>query len=104
MATIIDADGHVDEPRAVWQEYMEPAYREQVIQLARDHDGMDKLKIEGKVRGDGSLSIAVRFPQVRVAFFESGAGWLAYWLQRMDDHYEKMGRFAPWLKQLWGND
>jgi predicted TIM-barrel fold metal-dependent hydrolase len=290
MVSIIDADGHVDEPRAVWQEYTEPAYREQVIQLVRDRDGLDKLKIEGKLRGDATLNIAAacipkaltdaersraltwddvpaggfdpharltvmdqegietvflypslwlmfgdirdpqvaaaacraynnwmadfcrvqpdrlhgtapvplqdpaeatteihrvaklgmpaviirpepynnrrlndpayesfwaaaqecnvavvlhggfgssmesfskgrytnpffnhmichpfeqmaacmdiicggvveKFPKLRVAFFESGAGWLAYWLQRMDDHYEKMGRFAPWLKK-----
>ncbi|MGE0680406.1 MAG: amidohydrolase family protein [Candidatus Binatia bacterium] len=289
-ATIIDADGHVDEPRSVWQDYAEPAYRDRMIQLVRGQDGLDKLKIEGKVLGDGTLNFAAacipkaltdagrsktltwddvpaggydpqarlaimdqegievaflypslwlmfgdiqnpqvaaaacraynnwmtdfcrvqpdrlhgaapvplqdpveaatetrrvaklgmpaviirpepynnrrlndpayepfwaaaqecnvavilhggfgssmesfskgrytnpffnhmichpfeqmaacmdiicggvleKFPKVRVAFFESGAGWLAYWLQRMDDHYEKMGRFAPWLKK-----
>jgi predicted TIM-barrel fold metal-dependent hydrolase len=290
MAPIIDADGHVDEPRAVWQEYTEPAYRDQVIQVVRDQDGLDKLKIEGKVRSDSTLSVAAacipkaltdaekskvltwddippggydpqarlavmdqegietvflypslwlwygdiqnpyvaaaacraynnwmadfcrvqpgrlhgaapvplqdpgeaaaethrvatlgmpaviirpepynnrrlndpaykpfwsaaqecnvavvlhggcgshmesfskgrytnpffnhmichpfeqmaacmdiicggvleQFPRLRVAFFEAGAGWLSYWLERMDDHYEKMGRFAPWLKK-----
>jgi predicted TIM-barrel fold metal-dependent hydrolase len=27
-----------------------------------------------------------RFPELRVGFFESGAGWLPYWLDRLDDH------------------
>ncbi len=30
-----------------------------------------------------------RFPELRVAFLESGCGWLPFWLERMDDHYEK---------------
>ena len=49
MARIIDADGHVLEPPSVWQEYTEPAYRDGVIQIFRDHDGIDKLKINGEV-------------------------------------------------------
>ena len=26
-----------------------------------------------------------RFPQLRVGFFESGLGWIPYWLDRLDD-------------------
>ena len=40
-----------------------------------------------------------RFPKLRVAFLESGVGWLGYWLDRMDGHYEKMGQHVPWLKK-----
>jgi predicted TIM-barrel fold metal-dependent hydrolase len=40
-----------------------------------------------------------RFPELRVGFFESGLGWLPYWLARMDDHYERMGHLAPWLER-----
>jgi predicted TIM-barrel fold metal-dependent hydrolase len=29
-----------------------------------------------------------RHPQLRVAFLESGTGWLPYWLHRMDEHHE----------------
>ena len=29
-----------------------------------------------------------RFPKLRVGFFESGVGWLAHWLERMDEHVE----------------
>lgn len=30
-----------------------------------------------------------RFPGLRVVFLEAGCGWLPFWLERMDDHYEK---------------
>ncbi|MBI3743465.1 MAG: amidohydrolase family protein [Chloroflexi bacterium] len=33
-----------------------------------------------------------RFPKLRVGFMEGGAGWLPYLMQRMDEHYEIMGR------------
>jgi len=30
--------------------------------------------------------VFARHPQLKVGFFESGAGWLPYWLDRLDDH------------------
>lgn len=39
-----------------------------------------------------------RFPRLRIAFLEAGAGWMLYWLDRLDGHFEKMGRFIPWQK------
>ena len=30
-----------------------------------------------------------RFPALQVAFLEAGCGWVPFWLERMDDHYEK---------------
>lgn len=39
-----------------------------------------------------------RFPGLRVVFLESGAGWLPYWLWRMDEHYEKLAFQVPWLE------
>ncbi|MDP6873736.1 MAG: amidohydrolase family protein [Alphaproteobacteria bacterium] len=38
-----------------------------------------------------------RHPELRVAFLESGLGWLEYWLGRMDEHFEVMGAKVPWL-------
>jgi len=38
-----------------------------------------------------------RFPDLRVGFFESGIGWLPYWLDRMDEHFEVMGHMVPRL-------
>lgn len=40
-----------------------------------------------------------RFPRLRIGFLESGVGWIGYWLDRMDGHYEKMGSMVPWLKK-----
>ncbi|MGH7831495.1 MAG: amidohydrolase family protein [Candidatus Binatia bacterium] len=39
-----------------------------------------------------------KFPRLKVVFLESGAGWLPYWLWRMDEHYEKLPFQVPWLK------
>lgn len=35
-----------------------------------------------------------RHPRLRVAFLESGCGWLPYWLWRMDGHWEKTAGIA----------
>jgi uncharacterized protein len=43
--------------------------------------------------------VLARFPRLRVAFLESGIGWLGYWLDRMDSHYEKMHDYVPWMKK-----
>jgi len=38
-------------------------------------------------------------PRLRVGFFESGLGWLPYWLDRLDEHKESMGHLVPRLKR-----
>ncbi len=43
--------------------------------------------------------VLAKYPKLRVAFLEAGAGWLLYWLDRLDGHYEKMGKLTPWLKE-----
>ena len=43
---IIDADGHVLEPLDLWDQYMEPAYRERAPQLFVDTDGKERLRLE----------------------------------------------------------
>ena len=35
--------------------------------------------------------VCERHPDLRVAFLESGTGWLPYWLSRLDEHREWMG-------------
>ncbi|MDG2113445.1 MAG: amidohydrolase family protein, partial [Actinomycetota bacterium] len=44
-----------------------------------------------------SGGILDRHPKLRVGFFESGMGWLPYWLERMDEHKETMGHLVPSL-------
>ena len=39
-----------------------------------------------------------KFPELQVVFLESGAGWLPYWLWRMDEHHEILPFQVPWLK------
>jgi predicted TIM-barrel fold metal-dependent hydrolase len=37
--------------------------------------------------------VCERYPKVRFAFLESGGGWMAPWLDRMDRHFEDKGLF-----------
>ncbi len=43
--------------------------------------------------------VLARHPKLRISFLEAGSGWILYWLDRLDSHYEKMGQLIPWLKQ-----
>src|SRR5439155_1341043 len=44
--------------------------------------------------------VVERFPDLRLAFLEAGAGWAPYWMERMDDEYAKRGEVeAPALKK-----
>jgi predicted TIM-barrel fold metal-dependent hydrolase len=36
-----------------------------------------------------------RFPKLHVGLMESGCGWLPFWLERLDEHYELMPEQAP---------
>jgi predicted TIM-barrel fold metal-dependent hydrolase len=40
-----------------------------------------------------------RFPRLKVAFMEGGAGWLPYWMERFDEHIEKLAPQMPTLKR-----
>jgi uncharacterized protein len=40
-----------------------------------------------------------RFPRLRVAYMEGGAGWLPYWMERLDEHVEKLAPQMPTLKR-----
>ncbi len=39
--------------------------------------------------------ILQRFPELRVGFMEAGVGWLPFWLERLDEHWELMPEQAP---------
>src|SRR5262245_15435158 len=49
------------------------------------------------VLGEGLLD---RFPKLRFAFLEAGAGWMPYWFYRLDEHYEVLGNQVPELKMM----
>lgn len=42
-----------------------------------------------------------RHPKLRVAFLESGVGWVPYFVERMHEHYEKRG---DWIANGWKHD
>jgi predicted TIM-barrel fold metal-dependent hydrolase len=48
---------------------------------------MEQMAAMASLILDGALE---RHPTMRVAFLESGTGWLPYWLARLDDHIEWM--------------
>jgi hypothetical protein len=45
MAEIIDADGHIVEPRTFWNDYVEPQYRERLPRIIKDSDGIDRFAL-----------------------------------------------------------
>jgi hypothetical protein len=47
---VIDADGHICEPPAVWNDYVEKRYRADTIRVDRDADGRDWVSINGAMR------------------------------------------------------
>jgi uncharacterized protein len=48
---------------------------------------MEQMAAMASLMLEGALE---RHPAMRVAFLESGTGWLPYWLARLDDHREWM--------------
>lgn len=46
--------------------------------------------------GGGVLEL---FSRLRVAFLEAGVGWLPFWMERLDEHFELMPEYVPLLKR-----
>lgn len=40
-----------------------------------------------------------RYPRLEVGFMEGGAGWLPFWMERLDEHVEKLAPQMPDLKR-----
>ena len=47
----IDSDGHILEPVTLWNDYMDPAFRDRAPKLIIDEDGKEKLFLENQVLG-----------------------------------------------------
>ena len=47
--TIVDADSHIMEPATLWQEYMEPDFRDRALRIDVDEFGLEYLDIDGKM-------------------------------------------------------
>ena len=68
---VVDADGHILEPLTLWDDYIDPEFRERRPQFVIDNNGKERLSVEGKLlgnpRGIGSLgSVGVRQGAVRL--------------------------------------
>ena len=48
---VIDADGHILEPLTLWNDYMDPKFRDQAPKLIRDKDGKQRLQIGEQLLG-----------------------------------------------------
>ena len=62
------------------------------------HRGARRAPLRGAyVRDDGGgyesimCGVCDRFPRLKIAFLESGGGWMAGWLDRMDRHFDDVG-------------
>src|SRR5204863_204372 len=155
---VIDADGHILEPLDLWDNYMDPKFRDRAPRLVIDNEtGKEKLSVEGQLLGskqgmggiggvgarqgevkaaemkynegrpggfdphkripdmdldgidaaflypsmglfagavhDPALAggLCEKYPKIRIGFLESGGGWIAPWLDRMDRHFDDQG-------------
>jgi predicted TIM-barrel fold metal-dependent hydrolase len=58
---------------------------------------MEQMAAMASLVLDGALE---RHPELRVGFFESGTGWLPYWLNRLDEHIEWLCPDQPSASEL----
>src|SRR5260370_4963901 len=48
---VVDADGHILEPLNLWDNYIDPAFRDRAPRRFIDEDGKERLRIDGKAFG-----------------------------------------------------
>jgi predicted TIM-barrel fold metal-dependent hydrolase len=44
----VDADGHILEPPDLWENYIDPQYRDRALRVVLDEDGLEELEIGGE--------------------------------------------------------
>ena len=44
----VDADGHVLEPSSLWEEYIDPRFRDRALRFVLDENGLEELEIGGQ--------------------------------------------------------
>ena len=44
----VDADGHILEPPTLWEDYIDPAFRDRALRFQVDEDGLEELEIDGR--------------------------------------------------------
>src|SRR6516164_6115294 len=48
---VIDSDGHILEPLTLWNDYLDPAFRDRAPKLVKDKDGKERLLVEEQILG-----------------------------------------------------
>ncbi len=54
---VVDADGHVLEPLDLWDNYIDPRFRNRAPRLIKDTDGKERLVIEEQVLGSAQAGL-----------------------------------------------
>src|SRR3979409_2531229 len=54
---VIDADGHILEPLDLWDNYIDPAFRDRAPRIMKGDNGKERLVIEEQAVGDGQRGI-----------------------------------------------
>jgi uncharacterized protein len=49
---VVDADAHILEPLTLWDDYIDPAFRERRPRFVIDDNGKERLSVEGKLLGN----------------------------------------------------
>jgi hypothetical protein len=44
----VDADGHILEPLDLWEEYIDPKFRDRALRVVPGDNGLDTMVIDGK--------------------------------------------------------
>ena len=52
---IVDADGHVLEPPGLWEEYLEPEYKDRAIRIATNEAGLEYIEIDVRPSEAGAV-------------------------------------------------
>jgi len=77
---VIDADGHILEPLDLWDNYMDPKFRDRAPQLVIDNEtGKEKLSVEGQLLGSkqgmgGIGGVGARQGEVKAAEMKYNEG------------------------------
>ncbi|HEY3485008.1 MAG TPA: amidohydrolase family protein [Ilumatobacteraceae bacterium] len=78
----VDADGHVLEPPDLWEEYIDPQYRDRALRINLDENGLEELEIGGERsmmsrNGFPSTLGAMGDPDLRAIQFDPERTYLA---------------------------
>jgi hypothetical protein len=108
---VVDADGHVFEPDSLWEQYLDPNFLDQRPRLVTDERGTTRYQLEGLTIPNGTGRGAWAPEGIREASLhreggvdpkarlvdmdEEGCGFLPYYLERLDEHFEKRAGEMP---------